>query len=290
MHNKATKSLISLKKIITELINKKAFSMAETTIALLIGSIILGITAPVITKQIKNQSLTDTQLQIVQKQINELNKKTINIESGAVMFFRRTSCPDGWSIIKNKGGYYLRIAQVNDEGKIIESKNIGDTIEAMVHKHKHVSPVMAYYGSTQMNQLRYGPYFLPGTKYLSTFKKNVQGDYSYPEPPNMYTTGIPTSYSNNAYTFYGVTYPSAYHFSTFTYTNDGMNREEALFGIKDNGSMDIKPITVCPNRDEGDIICKPSGNNYNIPYLSAMPLVGNENRPKSILLIACEKD
>jgi len=49
-------------------------------------------------------------------------------------------------------------------------------------------------------------------------------------------------------------------------------------------------VLTCPNRDEGDAICKPTGNQYDVPYLSEMPLVGNENRPKSILLLACEKD
>ena len=46
-----------------------AFSVAEALIALLIGSLILGMSAPLITKQIKNQTLTDTQLQILQRQI-----------------------------------------------------------------------------------------------------------------------------------------------------------------------------------------------------------------------------
>ena len=263
-------------------------------IALLIGSLVLGASAPMISKQLKRNSVTDTQLQVLQRQIEQLRINQNSVESGAVMFFRRTSCPEGWSVIKNKGGYYLRIAQVNDDGVIVETKNIGDTLEPMVHKHKHVSPFMAYYGAPMMNQLRYGPYMFPGTKYSSSFNKNVQGDYSYPEAPNMSHKGSgnygPSSYTGNAYAFYGVGYPDAYHYNTFTYTSDGMNREEQLFGIKTSSSMDMKSVTVCPNRDEGNAICKPSGNNYSIPYLSEMPLVGNENRPKSILLLACEKE
>lgn len=246
---------------------KKGFSVAEAMIALLIGSIALGMAAPMITKQVKSQSLADSQMQILQDQINELRENQSNIDSGAVMFFRRTSCPDGWSIIKNKGGYYLRIAQVNENGDIEESKNIGDTLEAMVHKHKHVSPFMAFNGPAMKNQLRYGPY---------KPEKDAQVDYSYPEAPS----------EGSAYAFYGVGYRDEWYANTFTYTSDGMNREESLYySIKD-----AKKVTVCPNRDDDNKICKPSDNNFNIPYLSEMPIVGDENRPKSILLIACEKN
>lgn len=65
-----------------------------------------------------------------------------------------------------------------------------------------------------------------------------------------------------------------------------MNRTETLSKTRSK----LYSVLTCPNRDEGDSICKPTGNQYDIPYLSEMPLVGNENRPKSILLLACEKD
>lgn len=80
--------------------------------------------------------------------------------------------------------------------------------------------------------------------------------------------------------YYG--YAGLLSYNIFTYTNDGMSRQEQLFGLK--------KVIVCPNRDENDVICKKTGNNYSSPYLSEMPLVGNENRPKSVIWLACEKD
>ena len=64
-----------------------------------------------------------------------------------------------------------------------------------------------------------------------------------------------------------------------------MNRFESLM----NGNYTITNVLTCPNRDEGDNVCKKTGNQLNTPYLSDMPLVGNENRPNSLVLTACVK-
>ena len=224
--------------------------------------------------------------------VTDLEDKIKNlVPKGAVMFFNLTSCPDGWSAITDMGGRYPRIATYKD-GKLADA--INSTKEQMVHRHKHVSPFMAFAGAGMMNMHRYGPYLFPGTIYSSTFNKNVQGDYNYSEPLNMNRDAngnyYPSSYTGNAFAFYGMGYPSNWHYNTITYTSDGMNRKESLFGIKTTYSMDIKDLVVCPNRDENDKICKPSGNNYGIPYLSEMPLVGNENRPNSVVWLACQKE
>ena len=75
------------------LIPARAFSVAEVAIALLIGSIILGMAAPMITKQIKNEETQYVQIEIL--------KKTL-IPSGAVMYFDLASCPTGWTELTSK--------------------------------------------------------------------------------------------------------------------------------------------------------------------------------------------
>ena len=70
--------------------------------ALVIGSIILGMAAPMITKQMKNENIESVQLEII--------KKTL-IPSGAIMFFDRADCPDGWAPLDSKyNGRYFKVA------------------------------------------------------------------------------------------------------------------------------------------------------------------------------------
>ena len=81
---------------------RKAFSVAEAFIVLLIGSIALGMSAPMITKQIKAQNMADAQL--------ELLKRTI-MPRGAIMFFDLDDCPDGWAPLDSKyNGRYFKVA------------------------------------------------------------------------------------------------------------------------------------------------------------------------------------
>jgi len=74
----------------------KAFSIAEAMIALLIGSLILGYSAPLITNQIKHNNMSDVQAQVLNRKIEELRATQSSIPSGAVMYFDLASCPDGW--------------------------------------------------------------------------------------------------------------------------------------------------------------------------------------------------
>ena len=144
----------------------------------------------------------------------------------------------------------------------------------MVHKHKHISPLVVpnpsdRSGDSFYNQHRYGPYQVDSRFY---------GDGNYSKAPiskNIYSEG--------PYNLTGVSYPNYSHSNWFVYTSDGMNRTENLY--RSNGV--ISNVLTCPNRDEGDQVCKQSGNQFELPYLSEMPLVGNENRPNSISLIAC---
>lgn len=101
-----------------------AFSVAEAMIALLIGSVALGMAAPMITKQIKQNTLTDAQFQMLNREIQSLRAQINNNDfndiieelreellaeidsqnafpSGALLL-TTGSCPtSGWSDITN---------------------------------------------------------------------------------------------------------------------------------------------------------------------------------------------
>jgi len=228
---------VSLKK-------QTAFSVAEAMIALLIGTIILGFSAPMITKQLKHNNLSDIQadvfnrrLTLLQNEIRTLRNEIENIDtgipSGTIAFFNLATCPDDWSpVIDNAGntlnGFYPRIALENDP-------EIGTTKEQMVHKHKHVSSQIEENNAHLYRNHRFTP------------------------------AGTDAAIGANVGTYRGVAYTGR-----ITYTNDGMN------------GMDLNRLT-CPNRDEGNTICAGT-------ISPEMALVGNENRPNSIVWLACERD
>ncbi len=88
-------------------------------IVILIGTIALGMSAPMISRQLKNETLTNTQMQVIQRQIDALKSRTAETPEGAVMFFLLRSCPDGWypindyvsgGDISGLNGYFPRFA------------------------------------------------------------------------------------------------------------------------------------------------------------------------------------
>ena len=83
-------------------LTKNAFSVAEALIALLIGSLILGASAPMISKQLKHNNMSDTQVQVLNRKIEELRTTQSSIPSGAVMYFDLGTCPEGWSALTSK--------------------------------------------------------------------------------------------------------------------------------------------------------------------------------------------
>lgn len=116
--NIASNSLTNFHKKVT----LKGFSVAEAMIALLIGSIALGMAAPMITKQIKQNNFSDTQIRVINARnenmldiINELierieileNQENSGIPKGTIAFFDNTvvaeslsnPCPKGWEKI-----------------------------------------------------------------------------------------------------------------------------------------------------------------------------------------------
>lgn len=90
-------------------ISRNGFSLAEAMIVVLIGAIALGMSAPMISRQLRNETLTNTQMQIIQRQIDELRTNRTNAPSGAIMFFEQR-CPDRWTDMSGEyAGRYIRI-------------------------------------------------------------------------------------------------------------------------------------------------------------------------------------
>ena len=89
----------------------KAFSVAEAAIALLIGAIVLGMSAPMISRQIKFNNASDVQISVLLRQVDELRREcselrsqvqgmsTKLVQSGTIAFFNSTRCPDGWTVV-----------------------------------------------------------------------------------------------------------------------------------------------------------------------------------------------
>ena len=100
---------------------RKAFSVAEATIALLIGSVALSMAAPMITKQIKQQNYQDVQFRRVSQQL---------VPKGAIMFFGSDSCPDGWSAV-NFNGRFVRFAGAYDVCDISGENSDGTCVDSV---------------------------------------------------------------------------------------------------------------------------------------------------------------
>ena len=181
-------------------------------------------------------------------------------------------------------GYYPRLAQEGDS-------EIGQKKEQMVHKHKHVVPeLQAINALATVNYFRYGPF-----RNKNSYANNVFGDMSYPIPSISYNgTDIPATTTQ---LLRGGGYQGDSD-NWYAYTSDGSNRWE-YFSISGGA---VAKILTCPNRDSSNVC---SSNNpissyisnkgytvkvNNLPFLSDMPLVGDENRPNSVVWLACRKE
>jgi len=248
---------------------------------LLIVSIALAAAAPLLSRQMKNATVRNLPV-----------TGGDNIPAGAIMFFELPRCPEGWEpVVTNANGlsgFYPRLAGENDT-------EIGTTKEQMVHKHKHVSPFLqALGGDESVGSTRYGP-FMSSHSYAS----GVMGDYVYPTFSGLYRGSPYTIKSTNTYLLRGIKSDKDFN-NWYFYTSDGMNRYESL---PVSGPLNANILT-CPNRDESGVCSNPNpefsyvangdeGNGTivvkNLPYLNEMPLVGNENRPNSVVWLACKK-
>ncbi len=89
--------------------SRNGFSLAEAMIVILIGTIALGMSAPMISRQLRNETLTNTQMQVIQRQIDDLRTNRTSAPTGAIMFFEQR-CPDRWADLSGEyAGRYIRI-------------------------------------------------------------------------------------------------------------------------------------------------------------------------------------
>ena len=102
---------------------KKAFSVAEAMIALLIGSVALATAAPIISKQVKFNNTSDTQIRVLLERIEELENR---IEpEGMVAFFNLERCPSEWTSVPNDwANHFLMIKSTADTTRTIGSTEL----------------------------------------------------------------------------------------------------------------------------------------------------------------------
>ena len=101
----------------------RAFSVAEAMIALLIGTIVLGFSAPMITKQLKHNDFTSIQTQILNKKIENVDDKSdANAEKISQIIGIKT--PSGYAEFIN--GLSNKIAEIE---QTLANTNIQNLIE-----------------------------------------------------------------------------------------------------------------------------------------------------------------
>ena len=109
----------------------KAFSVAEAMIAVLIGSIVLGMSAPMISRQLKRNNMNDVQFQVLNKKIQDLQaevRANNNVFPSGFLMMTFGSCPTtGWSDVSSDyEGRFLKI-----------SSSAGTTHDAVLPEHIH---------------------------------------------------------------------------------------------------------------------------------------------------------
>ena len=164
----------------------KAFSVAEATIALLIGSIALGMAAPMITKQIKQSNFTDTQFQVINSRIEQLQQALNDREdifpSGFLMMTFE-SCPtNGWSDVSAL--YEGRFLKISSDAQV--------THDAILPEHSHGVGFFSQSGNDDVYfwyketidsyrlKYTYNTRWVPGEAgYVSSLNKSANASISY---------------------------------------------------------------------------------------------------------------
>ena len=242
---------LNLKKIQYQ----KAFSVAEAMVALLIGSVALRAAAPMITKQIKHNNLNNAQSQIIMGQINQSNNhinqtfQSINELQEEINELRNKI--EESSIPAKTIAFFNRTTCPS--GWVAVADKNGNALKGFYPRI--ASEKDEDIGSTKEQMVH-------KHKHVSSQIEENNGYLSGNHRHNP--SSIKSHIGRSVGTYRGVAYTGS-----LTYTGDGMN------------AIDLGILT-CPNRDEGNTICSAS-------VSPNMPLVGDENRPNSIVWLACEK-
>ncbi len=100
----------------------RAFSIAEAMIVFTIVSVAIASVAPMVSKQMKHNDMSNVQMSVVMRQVEELRREVRALRSelenmddvvpsGTVAFFNLPDCPDGWSDISSSwNGRFPRFA------------------------------------------------------------------------------------------------------------------------------------------------------------------------------------
>ena len=237
--------------------------------------------APLITKQIKQNNFTDAQFQVLQREIEKL-KNNQNTPKGAVMFFDLVSCPDGWDDVSSSwNGRFIRIAGsydicdktgVNNDGsckKTVETvtNSVGTKQEDASRRIKGRFPA----GETQIENLidqEWDNFTDPYNKYVEQLRK-----YLVLEPP--FDFWMKKDVTNGDFE-YPENHTKIYH---------GDRPDWPAFGTKGDYVTYVDPA-----------ILEFRGAHANREWFATtfdtkkVTPVASENRPRSLTLLACKKN
>ena len=138
----------------------KAFSLAEAMIVLLIGTIALGMSAPMISRQLKNETMNNVQFQVLNRKIERLEQQVRNsgIPKGTVAFFDNSvvaesvsnPCPAGWEKVQaNWNGRFPRFSGEHTLITYVYDETVETLVDTGVGEKQNLS-----IGQTQEDAIR----------------------------------------------------------------------------------------------------------------------------------------
>ena len=273
-------------------IKKKAFSIAEAFITLAIVGIAIGSAAPLISKQLTAQNLNDAQFKLLQQKI---------VPSGAIMFFKG-KCPDKWTDIgASYGGRYIRIAGdnaicdksgeaadgkcVNTDSQIVEkltpSTLQGETSRRVWGTFPGNDSDVIHTNLAQIDSEWYGRY--PSSyDEAYEFYVNLLTEHGALGGAVKYLTqadvaagdryALPDNWEQKGWRRWAAATSPMYNYSYFL--NSKTNN---YFTYVDPAGLTVQGVAY----NVGQFFISVFDNKIQIP-------VGNENRPKTLVLRACE--
>ena len=122
-------------------------------VALAIGGVVLGLSAPLISNNIQGQNFSDAQLKLIMSRLEKLEqsqvpKGTVAFFSNSVMSQSTNPCPKGWSQAPSDwGGRFFKVAEVSTPADVKGGKN-QVLQEQSIQEHWHDLPAFNLTGMT----------------------------------------------------------------------------------------------------------------------------------------------